>query len=206
MPEKEAKPPQLKAWDRRPWPESGDATADKTHAAVGRALTAWETYEGVLAVLFSVIVAGMKSIPAYRAYSAVRTFEARLEMLRAASSAHFATNSNSEQESRIKTIVREAACYSPRRNEIAHGLVHWFSKNPEMRPRSDTFALYPPFVSFKERDLFQKPTYCYTSVQLDYYSKEFLRISELPATLASALGAQAQRELSLRKGHGQNPE
>jgi hypothetical protein len=202
----EAKPPE--PWDRKPWPEVGDDKAEKTYAAVGRALTAWELYEANVAAMFSVLVAGTKSLAAYRAYCAVRTFEGRLDMLRAASTAYFAQRPDSQQQDLIRTIVREAASYCPRRNEIAHGMVHRFQRKPEksQSPKEDTFALYPPYVTFKERDLLQVPTYCYTSVELTHYAKEFMRIGYLPAEITDALVGEVRLNSSAEKGRAQSHE
>ena len=86
MPEKAPIP---KPFDRRPWPTIGDRELDITYAAVGRALSSWERFEGILSLLFSAFVVNMEREGARRAYSAVRTFEGRAEMLKAASEAYF---------------------------------------------------------------------------------------------------------------------
>lgn len=88
-PKKPQASPELKPWDRRPWPLFGDADMNELYAAVGRALSQWERYEGHLALLFSAFVTGMETDIARRAYCAVRTFEGRTDMLRAAAEAFF---------------------------------------------------------------------------------------------------------------------
>ena len=117
------KPKVPRPWDRTPWPERGDDNINDTYAGVGRALSQWERYEAGLALLFSAVVAGIKTTAAMRAYSAVRTFEARVEMLRAASAAYFAKSPDEAVQKIFVEVVRDAACFSPRRNDIAHGVV-----------------------------------------------------------------------------------
>ena len=75
----------LKDWDRRPWPKEGDKDIATLYASIGRALSQWERFDGTLSLLFATMVAGEGTLAARRAYSAVRTFEGRMEMLRAAS-------------------------------------------------------------------------------------------------------------------------
>ena len=78
---KKAPKTELARWDRRSWPKRGDRSSRKLFAAIGAALTAWEYHESTLSDLFSMLVAGGKSIIARRAFSAVRTFEGRLVTL-----------------------------------------------------------------------------------------------------------------------------
>jgi hypothetical protein len=182
------KPQPPKIWDRRPWPTIGDAAKEKTFEAVGRALTAWEMHEGILSVLFASFVSPQFVTKAgMRAYSAVRTFEGRAEMLRAASSAYFDQEPDDAMLKQFKGILTNASCFSPRRNEITHASVYPFS-DPEGK-ETDTYALYPAYASFKERDLKNKPSYCMTSAEIDYFTTQFesLRapISDLTSQIAT---------------------
>jgi hypothetical protein len=124
MAKKESKPKEPQPWDPRSWPKQGDKILSTTYAAAGRALSQWERYEGVLSLVFSTFVAGSETQTAKRAYVAVRTFEARANMLRASSMAYFAEKpSDQHLQEPFKTILRDATCFGPRRNEIAHGVV-----------------------------------------------------------------------------------
>jgi len=40
-------------WDRRDWPERGDADKDNLYKCVGKALSAWEAIEAQLSYLFT---------------------------------------------------------------------------------------------------------------------------------------------------------
>jgi hypothetical protein len=186
MAKKEAKPKEPQPWERRSWPKQGDKILSKTYAAAGRALSQWERYEGVLSLVFSTFVAGTETQAAKRAYVAVRTFEARADMLRAASLAYFAEKpSDQHLQEPFKTILRDATCFGPRRNEIAHGVVDFYFREnvkcpvplPEKLPEEAEYALYPSFASFKERSLTNAPTYCYTSLELNYFSGQFIRLA-----------------------------
>lgn len=164
-----------RAWDRRPWPSRGTRSVDKVYGAVGFALTSWEFYEADLGTLFSLFAAGRDSIAARRAYFAVRTFEGRAEMLRAASQAHFNEQPNDVLQQQFKDIIRDATSFSPRRNEIAHGVVTNFRTNPVLGPprRMKSFALYPSFANFKDRAIDKTPSYCYSAADIAYYSDQF---------------------------------
>lgn len=183
------KPKELKPWDQRPWPQAGHPNSQEIYAAVGEAISQWERYEGNLSLLFAALVSKSDNLPARRAYNAVRTFEARIEMLRAASTAFFAENPNEGHESLMTAVVTDGKCYGPRRNEIAHGVVDHFQPYPPKLPRDiiQEFALYPSFANFKQRDLEEMPLYCYAKNEIDHFAKEFLRISTPPAKLTAQL-------------------
>ncbi|MDE2104322.1 MAG: hypothetical protein KGL39_44200 [Patescibacteria group bacterium] len=183
-------------WDRRPWPLKGDTDLNVIYASIGRALSQWERYEGVLSLLFSELVAGQESEGARRAYSAVRTFEGRAEMLRAASEAWFADAPDAELLEAFKDVLRNALSFSQRRNDIAHGVVDYF-QDPQRAfisfQEAATFALYPSYASFRERSLENRPTYCFTSVEIDYYFEQFYNLQNPVIDLTTLLINQRSR-------------
>jgi hypothetical protein len=200
MAKKPPKQPTTNAWDRRPWPAQGDPDMDVLYASVGRALSQWERYEAHLALLFSAFVTGMETDIARRAYCAVRTFEGRAEMLKAASEAYFHTYPNFTLQDRFKDVLRDAKCYSPRRNDIAHGVLdHWQPESGSPRSR-ETWGLYPSAASFKDRSFVQNmPEYCYTSVEISYFYQKF---NEITGPVSDVLGfvlARARRGTQLYK-------
>ena len=75
-------PPTPKAkqpWDVPASPNNGNLKPDMTYAAVGRALSQWEKFEGDLAELFAVFAGGVPtSRTAIRAYRSIQTFIQRL--------------------------------------------------------------------------------------------------------------------------------
>lgn len=169
------KPKQLRPWDRQPWPKRGSKSAERLYASIGRALSSWEYFEADLGVIFSLLAARTVSTPARRAYYAVRTFEGRAEMLQAASEAFFAECANSELQDEFKALYKSAKLFAPRRNDIAHGVVDHFRRDPLLgaRKRFKSFALYPSFANYKDRALDQMPAYCYSAVEIDHYCYEF---------------------------------
>jgi hypothetical protein len=123
MPKGPREPKPSPAWDRLPWAANGDSPIDTIYKLVGECLSEWEQLESELAKLFSCLVSNFESLAAERAYCAVRTFEARAEMLKAASEAYFAEHPNEGFQKSFVTILKHAKNFAPRRNEIAHGIV-----------------------------------------------------------------------------------
>jgi hypothetical protein len=193
------KPKELKPWDRRPWPSQGDTSQEALYAGIGRALSEWERYEAVLSFLFSSFVSPSDPAIARRAYSAVRTFEGRTEMLRAASEAHFWAYPNHDFLASFKIVLQGATTFSPRRNDIAHGAVdHYRPPPPALRdvPAPNTFALFPSFASFRERDINNAPLYCYTSPELEYFRQQFFILRRPAGDLAAELQTAERKRAS----------
>lgn len=165
-----------------PWttpdpPDKGDDDINVTYASVGRALSAWEAFESQLARVFASLVGGpgMNRV-AERAYGAVRTFEGRADMLAEAAETNFdwyqggphaeaARRFNSD----IRSLINEARNNaSPKRNEIAHGIVepYWsfFPPSGPRRPlrRLEGYVLGPPVYWTKKRELQTIPVGTYT--------------------------------------------
>jgi hypothetical protein len=199
MSNKEPKPKTLQPWDRRPWPLKGDPDMDVLYASVGRTLSQWERYEGVLSLLFSAFVSGSESQAAKRAYVSVRTSEGRAEMLRAASEAYFSDHPDSGQLDPFKSVLRHITCFSQRRNDIAHGVLEYYLRQgPEggaIIPDERSYAIYPSYASFRERNLSNFPTYCMTSVELNYFHGHFSVIADEAAGVAGHI-LRAQRQSS----------
>ncbi|MGH6847938.1 MAG: hypothetical protein ACREC0_11020 [Methylocella sp.] len=202
---------ELKPSDRRSWPAAGDRSTNKLYAAVGRGLSQWEHHEGALSILFAAFITNSESLAARRSYVAVRTFEGRAEMLRAASLAYFAQHPHEAYQVEFKSILGSALQFSQRRNDIAHGVIDYFMENPAgwgetlanlsdrqflrkmARFPKDAFALYPSWASFRERDLNQIPTYCMSSKELDYFADAFANLCDPPRKLAEDLIVRRRR-------------
>lgn len=195
MTKKDAKPKEPKPWDRRPWPESGDRNQEKLYAAVGRAISEWERYEAMLAFLFANFLGSHLLLAGRRAYSAVRTFEGRTAMLRAASEAYFYGAPHPELLAKFKTLLTHATKFSEIRNEIVHGVVDHYRPEPpapEPRPALNAYALFPAYASVKDRDPDSVPGYCYTSVELEYFRQEFFKLRNPAHTLAAEISVAAR--------------
>jgi hypothetical protein len=165
---------------------------EKTYEAVGRALSSWEIYEGILSVLFSVFVTpNLSTRGGMRAYHAVRTFEGRADMLRAASQAYFEEQPETEFQTAFKNILTHATAFAPRRNEITHAAVGNF--RPLGGDITDSYALYPSYASFKNRDLKSQAAYCMTSAELDYFSEHFRALQKPVTDLMGKISARSIR-------------
>jgi hypothetical protein len=191
---------ELSPWERRPWPKNGDTNQEGLYAGVGRALSQWERYEAALSLLFSAFVARGESKAARRSYNAIRTFEGRLEMLKAASETFFTEWPDTNLSGKMSVIYKNSKLFSERRNDIAHGVVDYFINqptNPEFAVSDLAYGLYPSYASFKSRDYSDVPAYCYSSVELDYFRVEFFNLSR-PAMELASLIVKRVRKPSLR--------
>ncbi|HEX4113168.1 MAG TPA: hypothetical protein VH020_11585 [Stellaceae bacterium] len=110
-----------------PWdilePEGAENDPAKLYASVGHALSAWEWMEQQFAHFFGFFCGEADTLPARRAYGAVVTFRGRADMMRAAASAFFYQRPKHEMKERFEDLLNRACNFSPRRNEIAHGIV-----------------------------------------------------------------------------------
>jgi hypothetical protein len=203
MTKKPIKPKELNPWDRRPWPTSGTKSLSKLYASVGQTLSQWERYEDVLSRIFSALVTDGHTIPSQRAYTAVRTFEGRSEMLKAASAAYFTMWPNDKLQAEFKNILKDAKNYAPRRNEIAHGTVDHFEPWPIIRPHRSgyrpkaSYALYPSYANFKDRDITGVPSYCYTSPELDYFYRQFYNLMQPAIFISTKIVVHRRKQESL---------
>jgi hypothetical protein len=110
-------------------------------------------------------------------------------MLRAASSTYFHARENQELQERFKEVLRDATSFAPRRNDIAHGFVDqfqteevWFQFGWLMK--TPGFSLYPSLASFRERDTIGKPSYCMTSVEINYFYEQVIKLQPRAIALA----------------------
>lgn len=190
--QRQKKEKKIEIWDRRPWPGSGDTDESKLYAAVGRSLSAWERYESRLAFLFAQFTGASIINPAIRAYCAIRTFEGRKEMLKAASKQYFYGFGIGEDHQlviNLKDVLRHADKFSQRRNDIAHGVVDSYIVNGASAGSAvhvvGEYALFPTYGSAQSRDEAGIPEYCYTSAELDYFSDQFQTLHK-PAHILAA--------------------
>jgi hypothetical protein len=176
---------ELKPWDRRPWPHKGDDEERTLYYRVGRFLSFWERYEATLAFIFASLLGQYRiSEPTRRAYFSVRTFEGRCGMLKAASTTYFDIRNNKSMQDRAKEVISRSSDFSQRRNDIAHGFVDQFQTVDEWKrygwmEETNTFALYPSLASFKERDTSGVPSYCMTSVEIDYFHGQIAKLQPM---------------------------
>ena len=149
---------QLKAWDRRPWPTSGDSDEEKLYAAVGRALSAWERCEAQLAFLFAQFLSTPLLHAPIRAYCAVRTLSSAIEFSKRRNDIAHGVVDHYHPQPTAETVV-------------------WVTRHG--------YALFPAYGSLKDRDHVGIPAYCYTSAELDYFREQFTGLHD-PARILGA--------------------
>tara|TARA_R110000868_G_scaffold286313_6_gene546764 strand:- start:1273 stop:1779 length:507 start_codon:yes stop_codon:yes gene_type:complete len=167
-------------------------------------------YDAQLSLLFGAFVSNSIDMsPALRAYGAVRTFEGRTEMLRASSETYFSEKPHLGLQNRFKPILKDAKNFSPRRNEIAHGVVDRFQLADEVPipvgPR-DKCALFPPYATFKDRDVRLTPLYCYGAPEILYFEGQFNKLMFEANNFAGEIFLMVQRDSSARTDQKQSRE
>jgi hypothetical protein len=173
--------PQVNLWDVPPLPDHGDDDQTVLFAAVGKALSQWEYLEAYLGLIYGLFVGNTKpASPAMRAYGSIVGFNARQEMAKEASSAFFRLyfSISKDQIDLYRHITKAAKDYSPRRNDIAHGIVQPYV-NPKRIPSG--YALIPSRHATKKYAFLDDPTqldvtspkYAYTSIEIDMFARHF---------------------------------
>jgi hypothetical protein len=131
-------------WDVPKLPQQGDPEKALTYEAVGMALSNWEAFEGSLRMLFATFLRADVDIAAKRAFGALATFRARVDLIEAAAEAYFAIYPARRIKADYRSLMNRALKYGARRNEIAHGRVIEFKGKARKR---DGWALYPSSYS-----------------------------------------------------------
>jgi len=97
-------------WDTPPIPERGDPAEGIIHAAVGAALSAWESAEEQLGEVFAILVnaetADLEKAPAVRAYGVVTAPSIRADMLQVAGDAYFYSKPHPQLERDLKELLK----------------------------------------------------------------------------------------------------
>jgi hypothetical protein len=202
---KEQRPPptpkKRNPWDTPGFPDDGDAKPDMTYAAVGRALSQWEKFESELAELFAVFAGGVPtSLPAVRAYGSIQTFRGRADMIEAAAEGFFAVFPDDDLATRINDFMIRARNFSPRRNDIAHGVVHtavWPSgqKGSGLFPAKYATKKNTLQVPFDPAAKGQRLTYAYTSAEIDSMRQQFQALEDDVNSLWFEAGVHRQTEM-----------
>jgi hypothetical protein len=101
-----------------------DTDINVTYAAVGGAMTAWETLEAYLSLLYSIFVgAPMDGRKLVEYGERGRIFDTRMQILCDAAQAYSRKAPDQSYEAIIDAIIRDARTLSIRRHHIAHGVV-----------------------------------------------------------------------------------
>jgi hypothetical protein len=193
-PSRLVKPPYVPLTGTQPWaappkPAKGDWSDAALYESIGRALSAWESFEVLFAQLFAAFLSPTTYyLPIERAYGSILTFRGRSGMVAAAGAAYFLAEPEDEiekadQRSELKHIINLSDKYSGRRNEIAHGMVGEYSA-PDGPVRG--LALLPPPYAERKNTLHTEldarinpyhrltsPAYAYTTAEINYFAERF---------------------------------
>src|ERR1700680_2245928 len=114
----------MEPWDIPTFPAHGDANADSTYAAVGRAMSEWEQLELYLARLYAKFL-GVPPIEAIARpeYTRVAISRERARVIEDAARAYFIKHPDQTLESTFESLICDARKLAVRRNDIAHGVV-----------------------------------------------------------------------------------
>lgn len=195
-PKKPPTPPQPKPWDPPPVPLKGDPDQQVLFAAVGAALSAWESLEERLSHTFELLVSPEGgSLSALRAYGSILTFRGRGEMIKAAAEGAFFLKPDPDLPKRLKALIDEITNFATRRNEIAHGIIQTLY-TPYLesvgtflgRVKIDGYVIGPPIYATNKTDLepgrglletaHHKPNYGYHSTSIGLLTKHFARLAD----------------------------
>jgi hypothetical protein len=211
---KATKPRTKNAWDRPdPMPGKGNKGPEAVYAAVGEALSIWETVEEHLAHIFSVLI-GLRrpSTAAVRAYGSLTTFRGKSEMIAAAAEVYFHDHPDEGLQQKFNDALKAAIGFSARRNEIAHGIVQQLKKAPN---QSLGFFLRPPFYNSSKVKWGFGPIYRYDSKTIKAFQDGFVQTvielnqifwmisyKALPKSSRTNLSARHSKKPSTPKGSG----
>jgi hypothetical protein len=190
-------------WDVAPAPNEGDKSEDVTFAAVGRALSNWEYFEGYFSMVFSYLVgAGAESLAAIRAYGTVMASSTRQQMVQSAAEVYFRRNPSTDLENKLRELLKLAEKFTGRRNEIAHGIVQpYFFDKGEKGLEQRGFVLYPAYYATRRRKFAGDPiehgdvitlTYVYSSIEIDAFGAEFRELAERAIGILTGLVGSRQ--------------
>jgi hypothetical protein len=190
-------------WDPRPWAENGDELEYTIFHAVGRFLSDWENQiEDNIALIFALVctggdmTAGMNV--ASRAFGAITTARARADVLERAVEVLMLqladrakdkpepANQLADLRTDFDDLIKRYRGFGSRRNEIAHGTVHFYPMLNQMLGKEimgpkyrDGFVLGPPSYNVKKVSVFGRPTYLLNSKQIEDIGNHVMRFGQV---------------------------
>jgi len=190
---------QPKPWDRR-IAISGDSAREPIWTAIGRASTNWGHFEGGVARVFGRLL-GVNQTDVLQpmvAYGAVRTFEGRLQMVRAVATRYFMRMKMTDVpkelgeraaklESPLRTYTnKEWRFFAERRNDIIHGILAMHSFGP-LGASDPLFVLVPEYYDESKTREANIVEFMYSSSEIRYYADEFWRLMGQAHTIQNEL-------------------
>jgi hypothetical protein len=171
-------------WDRPPPPTQADQDLQVLYAAVGAALTHWETIESELSHIYALLIGKMWKAEAYdQYYEEGHTCQRRIITFANAGETYFQKAPNQKAEGEFSEIICAARGFADRRHEIAHGIARpvqwiWPLVEATMKPPAGPafeFCLVPPHYQRSWFDpLKWNPEYIYTSREIHQIEHGFV--------------------------------
>lgn len=163
-------------WSIPPIPKKGENNQERLYTSVGRALSAWEHFESLLAHLFSHLIGlDTDSLAARRAYGCVVSFSGRADMLTAAAEAYFDEHPDDEAERKLADLLKTAKRASGRRNDIAHGCALVFPRS--FAKPAIGYCLVPGAYNTNRNNIDHEPSYAYTCKEIDRFHQQFVDLA-----------------------------
>jgi ribosomal protein S17E len=158
------------SWADPPFPKHGDQDKKEVWAAVGQVLSAWAGFEHEFGRLFAAFVTPDRWLPQIeRSYGAIRTFEARQAMVRAAAEAYFAhfDLDFDQGKKELRDILLEVKDAGRVRNNIAHGFV---------KPYKFGYCLFPSYFDTSRRDKDNVAEFIYDATIISTFGNQFTEL------------------------------
>ena len=185
-------------WDVLPKEPKGDDNINVLYAAVGRALSQWESLESVLGSIFARLCQSDSEAPA-RAYGTIVSAKGRIDLLREAFACHPARKTVDLQG--LPKLLDHVGHFGSRRNEIAHGIAMNLAYNHDDQGCFLCPARYNSKKHFSDTSKTEAlnavpaPTdlewmwgkYTYNSTQIGYYTARFCELDNRATHFLSAL-------------------
>lgn len=148
-----------------------DQYPQTTYAAVGHALSMWESMEYALAVLYAHFKGDQHSFDLIEGFGGSgKVFAHRMQALRQAGAAYFVRHPCQVYEGRLVSLIEKATALSETRHQIAHGMVVMSS---DTRVVETGYALVAPAYAMN-RLWYGRAPYSYTSLDLAVHARSFL--------------------------------
>lgn len=176
-------------WALPPLSTSVEKSEDSLYTSVGRALSRWEVVEGLLSEVFSMLVSPTGALKAAkRAYGGTVAFAARKDMLENAAEAYFEDHPDEALQASLANVMKVMARASPRRNDIAHGVVQpiWITD----RMSDNGFLLVPSYYTSRRRSLAGHPTYRFGTTEIDRFGAQFTAIGDSTVPILTDIWAK----------------
>ena len=152
-----------------------DQHEDIVYAAVGRALSKWETLEATLSYTYSIFEGRPVDYELLESYGREgRIFKDRMLMLQQSSENYFRSCPNQNEECRLAAFVTEANRLSTFRHQIAHGLL----VRKEDYSGRVRYVVVPPAHGFFHLTKRYGDYYSYDARHIDGFANEFVELAK----------------------------